>query len=401
VTEPTAPTAPRELPLGWRSKLLLRAGVLAGALVATWLGVRVDPAPFLAPGASEDALRRRRYLVRQVCDVGVLPKDIGTELDQFKGEYAYGTYSMTAYALTNLALDAPAPDAPDTRAETVRVLDRIIDAMASDEIARFDTTLWGQRALDALDSDRGHIAYLGHLNLVIGARRLLGGDATRDALHDRLTAAIARRLAAAPHRHAETYPGETYTMDTIVAVASLEVARHARGIDHRALVDEWIAYVRAHLLDARTGLIVFGVDQATGAPLQRGRGSAAGWASFFLPLIDDALAREQRERLRASLGERLGPFAGTREWAPDDPAAGLGDIDSGPVLGWGVSASGFSIAAARLDRDADRLGGLLTLVETFGISTDEGAGERRYVGAPLLGEAILLAMKTARPWWDR
>jgi hypothetical protein len=65
-----------------------------------------------------------------------------------------------------------------------------------------------------------------------------------------------------------------------------------------------------------------------------------------------------------------------------------------------VSASGFSIAGAVLDGDEDTLGGLLTLVEVFGISRDQG-DERRYVAAPLLGEAILLCMTTARPWWEQ
>jgi hypothetical protein len=168
--------------------------------------------------------------------------------------------------------------------------------------------------------------------------------------------------------------------------------------DHRTLIAEWVAYTRAHLLDPTTGLIVFGVDEATGAPLQRGRGSAAGWASFFLPMIDLAFAREQWARAREHLAGRVGPFAGLREYHPDDPSAGPGDIDSGPVVVWGVSATGFAMAGARRHGDARLLGGLMSLSELFGISVDEG-DERRYRAAPLLGEAILLCMKTARPWF--
>jgi hypothetical protein len=197
----------------------------------------------------------------------------------------------------------------------------------------------------------------------------------------------------------ETYPHETYTMDNVVAVASLAVADHVRGTDHRALVDEWVTYTRARLLDPTTGLIVFGVDEETGAPEQRGRGSAAGWASYFLPMIDLAFAREQWAAARAQLAGRLGPFAGLREYHPLDPHAGWGDIDSGPVLVWGVSATGFAMAGARRHGDHDLLRGQLALSELFGLSVDEG-DERRYVAAPLLGEAILLCMKTARPWWD-
>ena len=71
---------------------------------------------------------------------------------------------------------------------------------------------------------------------------------------------------------------------------------------------------------------------------------------------------------------------------------------SQPVVVWGVSATGFALAGARRHGDAATLEGLLSLAEVFGITKDEG-DERRYVAAPLLGDAILLCMKTARPWW--
>lgn len=388
------PTAAR---LGWAARLLVRAAWMVGGAVAVVVALPVDATELIERGgASEDALRRRRSLVRRIREDGVRPKDIGTTFDLFKGEYAFGTYAVTGYALTNIALDAP-----ETRAESLEVLELLIGQLQGPEIAGFDTAQWGgASALDTLADDRGHIAYLGHLSLLLGARRLLGGDGRHDDLHARVTDAIARRMRARPHRHVETYPGETYTMDTIVAVASLAVADHVRGRqDHRALIGEWVAYTRARLLDPTTGLIVFGVDEESGAPLQRGRGSAAGWASFYLPMIDLPFAREQWARAKEHLAGRVGPFAGLREYVPDDPSAGPGDIDSGPVLVWGVSATGFALAGARRHGDAHLLGGLLSLSELFGISVDEG-DERRYRAAPLLGEAILLCMKTARPWWD-
>ncbi|MBX3470456.1 MAG: hypothetical protein KF878_26620 [Planctomycetes bacterium] len=392
VMDPAPPTLTR------RQRLAVRAAFLAGGLVAFAVGLpalHVDAADLEARGgASDDVQRRRRHLVRRMREGGVRPADIGTTHELFKGEYAFGTYAMTGYALTNIALDAP-----ETRAEALEVLDLLLDELMTPALAGFDAGQWGAPALATLDEDRGRVAYLGHLNLLLGARRLLGGDASRDDLHGRVTATLARRMRARPHRHVETYPRETYTMDNVVAVASLEVADRVRGTDHRPLIDEWVAYTRARLLDPTTGLIVFAVDEETGAPRQRGRGSAAGWASFFLPMFDLAFAREQWAAARVHLAGRLGPFAGLREYHPDDPNAGWGDIDSGPVLVWGVSATGFAIAGARRHGDRDLLAGQLALAELFGVSRDEG-DERRYVAAPLLGEAILLCMKTARPWWD-
>lgn len=381
------------LPLAQR--LLLRGVFLVGAATSIALGMRVDATELVAKGgACEDALLRRRSIARRIRDEVVRPADIATPHDQFKGEYAVGTYAMSAYALTNIALDAP-----ETREESRALLDLIVERLRSPEIAAFDTNRWGEAALDTLASDRGHAAYLGHLDLVLGCRKLLGGDARHDALHAAISDAIARRILASPYRHFESYPGEVYTMDNLVAAAALVVFDHVRGSnEHAASVEAWLAKERT-LLEPASGLLVFGLDDRTGAPLERGRGSAAGWASFFLPIIDRDFAHEQFLAERRTLVGRLGPFAGVREYAKDDPQAGFGDIDSGPVLVWGVSATGFSIAGAKREGDAALLSGLLSLAEAFGVSIDSN-GERRYLAAPLLGDAILLAMKTARPWWD-
>jgi hypothetical protein len=324
----------------------------------------------------------------------VVPKDIGTQLELFKGEYAFGTYAMCAYALTNIALDAP-----ETREDTLQVLELIVSRIMSQEIRAFDASQWGEDGLASLDGDNGHIAYLGHLNLIMGAYRILGGDDRYDALHAQITDAISRRMKALPHFHAETYPHETYTMDNVVAAASLDVADHVRGTDHSDAIRGYLRYTREHLLDPETGLIVFGVQRDSGAPLQRGRGSASGWASYFLPMLDKAFAREQFDLLRVHLAGSLGPFHGVREYHPNDPNAGFGDIDSGPVVVWGVSATGFSMAGAKIHGHDDMLAGLASMSEAFGISIDDG-DERRYISSPLLGEAILLSMKTARPWYE-
>lgn len=370
-----------------------------GACLGPLLGLPVYHDPTYHQTHSEDALARRAYLVRRLSQEAYGPDDIALFSDLFKGEYAFGTYAMAGYALVQIALEAP-----QTRPESVRILAHLIDEMQTERLSRFDTHKWANSALAALDPDqvqidRGHIAYLGHLNLLIGGYRLIGGDDRYDTLHDEITTAIARRMRRHPHRHVETYPYETYTMDNMVSVASLAVADHVSGSDHRVLIGEYRDYTERHLLDEETGLIVFELDQQTGRPRQRGRGSAAGWASFFLPFIDKGWSRRQFEALREHMVTQLGPFAAVREYHPEDPDAGPGDIDSGPVWIWGVSATGFSIAGARHHRHRRLYHGLTSTAELFGVTLDRGP-ERRYLSSPLLGDAILLAMRTARPWWD-
>ena len=68
-----------------------------------------------------------------------------------------------------------------------------------------------------------------------------------------------------------------------------------------------------------------------------------------------------------------------------------GGIDSGPLpLGLSPEGTGFAIASARRLGDAWTLQRLLDTAELESFSS-ELAGRRRYLFAPLVGDAILLA----------
>jgi len=256
--------------------------------------------------------------------------------------------------------------------------------------------MWGgEDALDSLEGPHGHVGYLGHVALAMGARRLLAGPGPRDALAGRMAEALARRMLASPSSHLETYPGETYAMDNAVAAAAIAVHDLGTGQDHRAVLERWVAYTRTHLLDPETGLVSFSLG-GDGKPNQRSRGSGAGWNSFFLPMVDRAFAAEQLERIREHLVDRPLGIAGVREVRRGVSVSG--DVDSGPVLlGLSPSGTGFAMAGARLAGDARLLGELLDTAELAGFSW-QWNGRRRYLLAPFVGDAIVLAMKTACPW---
>ena len=127
------------------------------------------------------------------------------------------------------------------------------------------------------------------------------------------------------------------------------------------------------------------------------RGSYAAWNVFFLFWIDSDFAREQYALLKENLAAR-GPsgFAALREYLPGVSA--LGDVDSGPVLfGLSTSGTGFALAGARRAGDWDYYSGILKTAEFAGFSLDNGTG-RRYLLAPLVGDAIVLAMRTSTEW---
>ncbi|MBI5478872.1 MAG: hypothetical protein HY906_08455 [Deltaproteobacteria bacterium] len=399
MTDPPA-SPPRTAPPRARRRrgrrLLAIAGIALVAAVAVkvvWvLALRPDPARLLAGGERADLDARRAYLVSRLTgDPRVSQTMAAPDDGPFRGEWLIGSLSMTAAASTNMAFEHPAL-LPRAREDVARLLDR---ALAPDARA-FDAQRWREDPLDSLDGPHGHAGYLGHLALMLGANRLLGGEHRFDAQHDRVAAALARRVSTASAAHLETYPGETYAMDNTVVQAALALHQRAGRGEHQAATARWLAHTRRHLLDPRTGLVSFALDGA-GRPTQGARGSGAGWNSFYLPFVDEAFAAEQFAALKAHLVLDL-PFggAGVREFPAG--VAGSGDVDSGPVvLGISTSGTGFAVAGARHARDARLLGRLLTTAEIVGC-TVHWRGQRRYLLAPLVGDAIMLAMKTARPW---
>lgn len=339
-----------------------------------------------------DLLSRRSYLLQEVesFSMSKMPSFIP---DQFKEEWAIGTLSMTSAALTNLAFELP-----ETREESIRAIEKMVELMLQPELRNFEKRAWGVDALDALDTDYGQIGYLGHLNFMLSALGLLGGD-FRPELYQRITAALARRMEKMPSQYLETFPGVIFTADNMVVVAS--IANHDRifAPAYSPLVERWVKSTREKVCEKRSGLIPFYVD-AEGNGLGVPRGSGVGWNSFYLPFIDKTLADEQYALSRQHLLQKL-PFGfyAFREYLPFDE--GGADIDSGPVVfGLSTSGTGFGLAGVHAHADREIEAGILRTAEFVGMTV--GSQERRrYLLAPLVGDAIMLAMRTARVWDSR
>jgi hypothetical protein len=368
--------------------------LVAAALKTGWfLAMRTNPHRLELGEERSDLMARRDYLLDRLD--GTFEFDAltpGGEL--FVGEWALGAFSMTTAAITNLAFTYP-----DSRAQALEKIPLMIERAMQGESRAFDTRRWGEDALGTLDTDHGHLGYLGHLNLMVGAYRLLGGDDRYDGLHRAMTEAMVRRMSRSRSAHVETYRGEIYTSDNATAAASIAVFDQVTGQDHRAALRRFVDYTRRNLIDKQTGLVVFKVD-SEGQPLGSPRGCGVGWNSFYLPFVDEAFAAEQQARIEQHMVKKLWfGLVGIREYPHG--VAGFGDVDSGPVLlGLSTSATGFAIAGARRAANAGLTGELLDTAELVGMSVQWG-GKRRYLLAPLVGDAIVLAMKTARAWDGR
>jgi hypothetical protein len=382
----------------------IRRSVFAAALLfvallcakALWVWhYSVAGRDLLSGAAENDLLARRHWLLRNVATerfaVKQMPAFFPPVMQQ---EWAIGTLSMTSAALTNMVFLYP-----ETREESKGAIAIMIERLLRDDLASYETNSWGEDALSTLDGNNGHIGYLAHLNFMLGSYRIVGGDARFEHLHRRISDALARRVLQSRHHYLETFPGQIFIPDNAATIASLSIAQLTLGINYQEPISAWLAQTRGRLLDPATGLIRPWID-SDGNGVGPPRGSYAAWTIYYLNWVDRNFAQEQYRLLKTNFAVKL-PFglAALREYPQG--YHGHADVDSGPVIfGISTSGTGFMIAGARLGKDADYLQGLLTSAEVVG-GTVSARGARHYLFGPVVGEAIVLAMKTACNWDGR
>ena len=380
-------------------RVLLLTCLLSIALVikVMWMNQYVITGKtLLTQGSANDLLERRTFLLNRVARADFGPQEIPGFIESpFREELAIASLSMAATALTNIAFLYP-----ETRAQSVESIGRIIEAMLTRKIRRYEVIWWGHDALDTLDSGRGQIGYLGHLNLALGAYRILGGDSRHDDLHRRVSGALATRLLNSPGYHAETFPGLRFTADNTIVYATLAHYDIIHGSTYASLLEKWVSYTKSKLLDPESGMVLYYVDEkgkAFGTP----RGVLQAWNSMWLPHIDEVFAKEQYTTMKEHLADNLELFnlGGIREYPVG--IHGHSDMIAGPTIaGVSSAATGFAIAGARFQRDTVFLTSLLRTAEFVGSTVDFGS-ERYFLLSPLVGEAIVLAALSSTRWDGR
>ncbi len=285
-------------------------------------------------------------------------------------EWFLVSLSMTGLAAANLA-----GAHPETLTERRALVEWLTGRALAADTRGFDTALWGSDALRTLESDEGHVGYLGHLELLLGTECELGSRA-HEAWRRRVSAALERRFRDAPSGLIATYPGQVWIPDNAAALAGVALSARCEGREPPEVLSRWP-------VDPRTGLFRF--TPRTGA-----RGSGAGWNSIYLPLVDERVARAQFRLAQRAFGWSALGLAAWREYPPG--VSGRGDADSGPLV-FGLSPAGTGFAIAGATRDSPALAGaMLRTAEAAGFSVPWGG--RHYLLAPLVGEASVLAAKT-------
>ncbi|HJL14732.1 MAG TPA: hypothetical protein RMH99_03695 [Sandaracinaceae bacterium LLY-WYZ-13_1] len=369
--------------------LQLGAAIAVIALVVrglAWFHGR--PAEALYDGELEAQRAMARGMDRWV-EAELSRDDFGTGSTRFDGEWLFATRMMAALGYAQTALEHPS-----LRAAHAPRVAACVEALVSPTGRAFDAEAWGTDPLDDLGSTRDHAAYLGYLALAMALERALDPDTPHAALEQRVVDHLSTRYEASELGLLETYPGEVYPVDNTAAFGALAVHDRVTGQDHAALRARLLATLDRRYRDPRTGLLYQAVDPDDGAPVDRPRGSGTALAAYYLSFADRARSRALYDAIRERLGNRALGFATTREYPPG--AWGLGDVDSGPVvLGQGVSATGFTLALARIHGDRETYVATYATASFFG-GRVEADGTHHALGGPV-GDALLFALATARP----
>lgn len=355
-------------------------------LRVVWHFIQRDDPKALIEGRAESDLRDRRdYLGAHIDEAA---KALAPNESQFAGEWSIVTLSMTAIAAANIGFEHS-----DTVPADVELIARCAEAARRKESRAFDAARWSDDPIDAMDGPSAHIGYLGHLAMILEAHRLLGGhDPELAALETKVIAALTTKLRNAPSGLLPTYPNETYVADNSVVLAALALSDVGRASTkpHAQLLKTTLSTWRATLLDKSTGVLVFSPAHP------RARASGAALSAMMMWWVDETFAKEQSKAIAAHFDDDVfGLFGAVCEF---ENCIGEGDVDSGPLVrGASPSATGFAIALAKRSGDAQWLGRLLGTAEWAGLGFSWN-GKRRYAFAPLVGDAVVLAAKSARAW---
>lgn len=371
----------------------MRGRSLLVSLTLAALAVAVVPRAAASPGAGAlyaGDLDAQDALARNVAAYVTSGKTAAIHLGsaRYSGEWRLVSDQMAILGLGQVVLAHPA-----LRARYAPVMQRAARTMMQPAQRAFATRAWHGDALAHLDHGRGN-AWLGWPDLALSMLRLIDPHTPFARLNDRITEALARRLARAPHALIETYPGRSFPTDVAACAAAIALHDRATGSDHRALLRRWERRFRAGYVDPRSGYLWQQGDARSGAHRDAPRGSGTAVSAYFLSFVDARLSAQLTDALARHERSLLG-FGAIREYA--EGYSGHGDVDSGPVIdGVSVTATGFALGAARANGRRGLFEDLLRTTRLFGVPATH-AGATRFATGGFFGNAILLAQLTARP----
>lgn len=362
---------------------LLRISAVLVTLLAVVGTMRLTLPAVGGPDSEPPGVRRQLAFLRDAMEEGA-----GERTQQLFPE---GYFFLSAlYGLTWVELGLREP--PESRAEAL--------AAARWALARLDSPA-GRAPFSSNLSPPYGVFHAGWSAWLRGGILALQPADRRNAAEVQELRARTAQLAAAfdssVSPYLQAYPGQSWPVDSTVAIAALRLHDQLFPARYQRTVDRWLSLVRQHL-DPATGLLPHRADPTDGRPLEIARATSQSLMHRFLVEIDADFARAQYLRFRDLYVTRpAGLDPAVREYPAG--AGGEGDVDSGPlILGVSLSATVVTIGAAQVQGDTALAGALANYAELTGAPVGLWRTKRYALGALPIGDAFLAWAKSARPW---
>ncbi|MFK7888777.1 MAG: hypothetical protein AB8G16_18115 [Gammaproteobacteria bacterium] len=378
--------------LGWpavESARVLHSGVLASpevpAFTHRW---HKNLSKEFAPWADE-RVRSGRATTERLSDVA------GTEWPMFSAVfYLWGTEALQRDAVDRdvAAADQPMVYARDAIRAAVKL---IVDPGHATWVRKY----WGDAYLE-----RENLFYRMLLINGLVSYQSLSGDTEFEYLLREQVTSLAAEFDASPHGLIDDYPGESYPIDILPALAAIKRADPLLGTDHTQMLNRSVRGFEGNGLDASTGLPAYLTDAQKGNGVSSARGVGIAFMSLWAMELWPDVAARWYAGLEEHFWQQGRWISGFREYPRhvSMPAFSV-DVDAGPVIyGLGTSACAFGIGAARTQGRFDHaypLGAqaFATMFPTVGGRLLVPRALSKLADAPFTGEAIMLFMFTRQP----
>jgi hypothetical protein len=235
-------------------------------------------------------------------------------------------------------------------------------------------------------------------------QKLLGDDRYQELLLSQIDT-LSKELDASPYGLLDDYPGQTYPIDILPAIAAIQRADKVLGTDHSVSIARASRAFEDTRLDPQTGLPAYIANSRTGVGIGPSRGVGISYMLIWAPELWPNIAQEWYARYDEQYWQDEWFGAGFREFSDESlfPEWYFADVDAGPVIGgFGTAASAFGIGAARTNGRFDQAYPLSVeaLVASWPLADGTLLGPRllsNLSDAPYLGESALLFNLTRTP----
>lgn len=235
------------------------------------------------------------------------------------------------------------------------------------------------------------------ISAMVSYEKLIGNNTYIEPLRTQVES-LSQELDDSTYGLVEDYPGYTYPIDIVAAIAAIQRADTVLGTDHAEFVQRSVRGFQGTRLHKDTELPGYLAHAQRGYTQDCARGIGLSFMLIWAPELWPDTARDWYQKYERHFWQEDGWFAGFREYSKDIDVGWLemNDPDAGPVFrGYGTAACAFGMAASRAQGRYDHTRALAAqaLVACWPLADGTLLGPRllsHFSEAPYLGEATTL-----------